>query len=88
MFGIIGKGRIAEGYDADFTIVDMNRTETITDAWSATKSGWTPFDGMEVTGWPVATVIRGNFVMRDGEIVQKGGGKPVRFLETLGPLKS
>ena len=88
VFGIIGKGRIAEGYDADFTIVDMNRTETITDAWSATKSGWTPFDGMEVTGWPVATVIRGNFVMRDGEIVQKGGGKPVRFLETLGPLKS
>ena len=88
VFGIIGKGRIAEGYDADFTIVDMNRTETITDEWSATKSGWTPFDGMEVTGWPVATVIRGNFVMRDGEIVQKGGGKPVRFLETLGPLNS
>lgn len=88
VFGIIGKGRIAEGYDADFTIVDMNRTETITDEWSATKSGWTPFDGMEVTGWPVATVIRGNFVMRDGEIVRKGGGKPVRFLETLGPLNS
>lgn len=85
VFGIIGKGRIAEGYDADFTIVDMDRKEVITDEWSATKSGWTPFDGMEAQGWPVATVIRGEFIMRDGEIVQKGKGKPVRFQETLEP---
>ena len=85
VFGISGKGRIAEGYDADFTIVDLNRTETITDAWSATKSGWTPFDGMEVQGWPVGTMIRGQFIMRDGEITQKGLGKPVRFVETLQP---
>lgn len=86
IFGIAGKGRIAEGYDADFTIVDMNRKEIITDAWSATKSGWTPFDGMKATGWPVATIIRGRFVMRDGEITEKGQGKPVRFVETLQPL--
>ncbi|MFC6199783.1 dihydroorotase [Ponticaulis profundi] len=85
IFGISGKGRIAEGYDADFTIVDLHRTETITDDWSATKSGWTPFHDMQATGWPVGTIVRGNFVMRDGEIVQKGGGKPVRFLETLQP---
>lgn len=85
VFGIAGKGRIAEGYDADFTIVDMNRTETITDEWSATKSGWTPFDGMKVKGWPVSTIIRGEFIMRDGEIVSKGQGKPVRFVETLQP---
>ena len=83
VFGIIGKGRIAEGYDADFTVVDLNRKEVITDAWSATKTGWTPFDGMEAHGWPVSTIIRGKFVMRDGEITQKGGGKPVRFQETL-----
>lgn len=86
VFGIVNKGRIVEGYDADFTIVDLKRTETITDAWSATKSGWTPFDGMEVTGWPVATFVRGKAIMRDGEIQLKGQGKPVRFLETLGPV--
>ncbi|MAP93852.1 MAG: dihydroorotase [Ponticaulis sp.] len=85
IFGIIGKGRIAEGYDADFTVVDLKRQETITDAWSATKSGWTPFDGMTVQGWPVATIIRGETIMRDGEIRQKGRGKPVKFQETLSP---
>ena len=49
------------------------------------KCGWTPYDGFEATGWPVATIIRGQFVMRDGEITQKGGGKPVKFNETLEP---
>lgn len=85
IFGIVGKGRIAEGYDADFTVVDLDRKETITDAWSATKSGWTPFDGMQAHGWPVGTIIRGQFIMRDGEIVSRGQGKPVRFQETLTP---
>ena len=83
VFGIAGKGRIAEGYDADFTLVDMNRQETITKEWSKSKCGWTPFEGFKATAWPVATIIRGKSVMRDGEITQRGGGKPVRFVETL-----
>ena len=83
VFGLADKGRIAEGYHADFTVVDMRRKETITSEWSASKCGWTPFEGFEATGWPVATIIRGGFVMREGEIVRKGGGKPVRFNETL-----
>ena len=49
----------------------------------ATRSGWTPFDGMEAKGWPMATIIRGRVVMRDGEILAPGGGEPVRFQETL-----
>ena len=85
VFGIANKGRIAEGYDADFTVVDLKRTETITEEWTKAKCGWTPYDGFEATGWPVATIIRGQFVMRDGEITQKGGGKPVKFNETLEP---
>ncbi len=85
VFGLADKGRIAEGYHADFTVVDMQRKETITSEWSASKCGWTPFEGFEATAWPVATIIRGGFVMRDGEIVRKGGGKPVRFNETLEP---
>ncbi len=83
IFRIQGKGRLAIGYDADFTIVDLNRTETITDAWSASKSGWTPYDGMDVTGWPVGTIIRGNVVMQDGELIGKPAGKPVRFHESM-----
>lgn len=83
VFGIADKGRIAEGYHADFTIVDLKRKETITEEWTQAKCGWTPYDGFEATGWPIATIIRGGFVMRDGEIVKKGAGKPVRFNEAL-----
>ncbi len=83
VFGIAGKGRMAEGWDADLTIVDLKARRTITHDSMATRSGWTPFDGFEATGWPMATIIRGKVVMRDGEITAPGGGKPVRFQETL-----
>ena len=83
IFGIARKGRIAAGYDADFTIVDMKRTETITNAQAGSKAGWTPYDGKRVTGWPVGTIIRGNRVMWEGEIVLKGQGRPVEFSEAL-----
>jgi dihydroorotase len=84
LFGIAGKGRLAEGYDADITIVDLKARRTITHDWMATRSGWTPFDGFEAKGWPVATIIRGRTVMRDDEVVSEGTGEPVRFQETLG----
>ena len=79
LFGITGKGRLAVGYDADLTIVDLKRRETIRDAWIASRCGWTPYDGMTVTGWPVGTVIRGRRVMWEGELLADGGGAPVRF---------
>jgi dihydroorotase len=77
---IAGKGRIAPGYDADFTIVDLNREETITNAQQKSRAGWTPYDNMRVKGWPVMTIIRGHTVMRDSELLEKVG-KPVRFKE-------
>jgi dihydroorotase len=83
IFGIARKGRIAAGFDADFTIVDMKRSETITNAQAGSKAGWTPYDGKRVTGWPVGTIVRGNRVMWDGEIVAKGQGRPVEFSEAL-----
>jgi len=85
VFGLADKGRIVEGYHADFTVVDLKRKETIRAEDTASKCGWTPYDGMECTGWPVATIVRGGCVMRDGEITRKGGGAPVRFNETLEP---
>lgn len=81
IFGIEGKGRIAVGYDADFTVVDLARKETITNAWIASKCAWSPYDGTTVTGWPIGTIIRGRRVMWDGEILGQAGGEPVRFLE-------
>jgi dihydroorotase len=83
IFGMARKGRMAVGYDADFTLVDLAAKRTITNDWIASRAGWTAFDGMEVTGWPIATVIRGHIVMRDGQVVDKPLGKPVEFLETL-----
>jgi dihydroorotase len=83
IYNIAGKGRIALGYDADFTLVDLQAKRTITNAAMKTKSGWTPFDGMQVTGWPMATIIRGNIVMREDELIGTPLGAPVRFQETL-----
>jgi len=84
LFGIARKGRIAVGYDADLTVVDLKRRETITNGWIASRAGWTPYDGVTVTGWPVGTFVRGNRVMWEGELVTPAIGEAVRFLETLG----
>jgi dihydroorotase len=83
LFGIAGKGRIAVGYDADFTIVDMKRRDTITNGWIASKCGWTPYDGVTVTGWPIGTLVRGNVVMWEGELAAPASGEAVRFEEAL-----
>ncbi|MGY6647127.1 MAG: dihydroorotase [Salinarimonas sp.] len=83
IFGIARKGRIAAGYDADFTIVDLKKQMTITNDWIASKCGWTPYDGVSVTGWPVGTMVRGQMVMWEGELTTPGAGAPVRFIDTL-----
>lgn len=85
VFGIAGKGRLAEGWDADMTIVDMSAERVIEDRWIRSKCGWTPFDGRRVRGWPMATIVRGRVVMREDEILQPGGGEPVKFMEALPP---
>ena len=83
VFGIAGKGRIAVGYDADFTVVDLGARREIRDEWVASRCGWTPFAGRVVTGWPVGTVIRGRRVMWEDELLGAPDGRPVRFQETL-----
>jgi dihydroorotase len=83
LFGLADKGRLAEGFDADLTIVDQKARRTITHAHMASRVGWTPFDGMEAKGWPMATIIRGRVVMRDDEVIAPHLGEPVRFSETL-----
>lgn len=65
LFNIRNKGRIAVGYDADFSIVDLKDKRTIRNEWIASVSGWTPYDGREVTGWPIHTIVRGDIKVRD-----------------------
>src|SRR3546814_15506582 len=68
LFGLTSKGRIAVGYDADFSIVDLKARWTIEENWLASRCGWSPFTGMAITGKPMGTIIRGNRVMWDGQI--------------------
>jgi dihydroorotase len=79
VYGALGKGRLAAGYDADFTLVDLKRRRRIEESWIATPCGWTPFAGMTVTGWPVATILRGAPVMREDEVLGNPRGRLVRF---------
>jgi dihydroorotase len=79
IYGMIGKGRLAVGYDADFTVVDLNARRRIDNQWIASKCGWTPFDGVTVTGWPIATIIRGRVVMREDTLLGPPAGRPLRF---------
>ena len=70
---------ISEDYDADFTIVDPKMSHTISNAEQASKSGWTPYDGKKITGMPKMTIIRGQMVMREGELLDKIIAEPIAF---------
>jgi dihydroorotase len=83
IFGIAERGRIARGFLACFTIVDLKALRMITHKWIASRCGWTPFDGISVRGWPVMTVVRGRIVMREDELQGPPAGEAVRFHESL-----
>ena len=83
IFNIANKGRMAEGWDADLTLIDLKATRAIRHEDQASRCGWTPFDGFEAKGWPMATIGRGRVVMSDGELIGSAHGRPVRFQETL-----
>ena len=79
IFGIVGKGYIKKDYDADFTIVDMNKIIEIKNEKIESKCGWSPFDGHKFKGTPVYTIINGEIKMKDGEILGEASGKPMKF---------
>ena len=85
IYNIAGKGRIALGYDADFTVVDLRAARTIENRWIRSHAGWTPFDGMRVRGWPNATLVRGQVVMRDDELLGSPPGEPTVFWDCCPP---
>ena len=79
IYNMKSKGEIKIGNDADFSIVDLNKEFTITNEWIASKSGWTPYNGLKITGLPVFTVVNGKIVMQDSEIISPPIGEPVLF---------
>ncbi len=79
IFGIKNKGFIKEGYDADFTIVDMNKIIEIKNENIESKCKWSPFNGDKFKGTPVATIINGEVKMMDGKIVGNPTGEPLKF---------
>ena len=83
IFGLIGKGRLAVGYDADFTLVDLAAQRQIDNSWIASKVGWTPYHGTRVTGWPIATLINGKLVMHSDQVQGQPQGQAFRFAETF-----
>jgi dihydroorotase len=83
IFQLAGKGRIMRGYDADLVLVDLKARWRITGPWLRSRAGWSPYEDMEVTGRPVATLLRGQMVAQEGQLVGEPAGRPVRFLETL-----
>lgn len=74
-----GRGEIKVGAQAHLSIVDLNKTKTIERSWIASKSGWSPFEGMKITGWPSAVILQGLVAMRDEEVIGKPLGKPIQF---------
>ena len=79
IFKVKNKGRIQIGYDADFTIVDLKKRNTISNNWIASKCGYTPFDGMMVTGWPIFTILKGKIAMQDDQIIAPHTGEAIDF---------
>src|SRR3546814_6604330 len=83
LFGRTAKGRIAPGFDADFSVVDLKSRWTVENAWLQSKCGWSPFEGTTLTGRPVGTIIRGRRVMWDAGLIGTPIGAPFRFDETI-----
>jgi dihydroorotase len=79
VWDIVDKGRIANGYDADLVLVDLQKRATVDNASQETKCGWSPWHGRSLQGWPVRTWVRGREVFRDGQFAKQPAGEEAIF---------
>ncbi|MDI2090443.1 dihydroorotase [Commensalibacter oyaizuii] len=80
IYGMPTKGRIQVGYDADFTLVDMQKKRRITNDWIVSPAGWTPYDQTDVKGWPMVTIVKGQIIMQNDQVLGSPQGELVEFL--------
>ena len=86
IYGMIGKGRLEEGYDGDITLVDMTTERMVDDANTWTTVRWNPFHGTKLVGWPTLTVVGGVPVFERNEATGPKGSILVEEGETGSPL--
>jgi dihydroorotase len=79
IFGIRDRGQIAVGLPANLTILDTKAEREITSDWLLSKCGWSPYEGMKVTGWAVGVILRGQFAMWEDEIIDSPKGAMFEF---------
>jgi dihydroorotase len=79
VWGLVNKGQIKPGYDADLVLVDLNHRAQVLDSLQLTKCGWSPWHGQWLQGWPVATWVRGHCVFRDGQLDTSRRGSEAQF---------
>ena len=79
LFKLKNKGEVLVGNHADLTFVDLQRQETITEDWVASRVGWSPFTDMKIKGWPVGTMVRGQRVMWENQLTTPASGQPIEF---------
>jgi len=84
VWGIVGKGRIEVGYDADLVLVDPNQTQTIENSKQFTKSKWSPWAGETLRGWPTRVFVGGRTVFQAGKIVAEQPASRLQFDHALG----
>ena len=84
VWDIVGKGRIAEGQDADLVLVDLKKKQLVRNSDQLTKSGWSPWDGEQLTGWPVQTWVMGRTVFQEGRVDPEHRGNEVEYDHTRG----
>jgi len=79
LYKMVGKGGIYIGQDADFSVVNLKEDRVIEDKNIASQCGWTPYNGLTVTGWPKATILRGQKIMENDVMLAPGKGQPLKY---------
>ena len=78
IYQIAGKGALALGFDADIALCDLDKLHALEDREIRSRCGWSPWTGVEMRGWPIMTILRGDIVFRDGEPIGSPHGQPVQ----------
>lgn len=79
IYGIENKGRITPGFDADIVLADLGAKRIVESAWLQSKCGWSPYEGMQLQGWPIHVLLAGRPAVLDGELQGPPRGKPLVY---------